>query len=343
VQYDPAIALAVASTLAVVGFLLFRPVRGSVWRWLRSRRLSDRAELEDALKHLYDCEDRERPVTWSSLSGALELSADRATELLAQLERMELVASSEGAYRLTGEGRRYALRVIRIHRLWESYFSEETGLDPLEWHREAEYREHRTTPEEADRLAIRMGNPRFDPHGDPIPTRRGDVVPSLGRPMTELPPSVLAEIVHVEDEPHAVYAQLLAASLHPGTRVRVLEQTPDRIRFEADGEEVVLAPILAGNLSVVELPADEAEAEEPFERLSKVQIGDRVRVTGLAAACRGQERRRMLDLGIIPGTVIEPELSSPGGDPVAYRVRGTLIALRHEQADLIRIERLSAA
>ena len=145
-----------------------------------------------------------------------------------------------------------------------------------------------------------------------------------------------------EDEPHAVYAQLLAASLHPGTRVHVLEHTPDRIRFEADGEERILAPVLAANLSVIAQSAEE-ETEPPFERLSRVDLGDRVRVTGIAAACRGRERRRMLDLGIVPGTIIEPEMNSPGGDPMAYRIRGTLIALRHEQADLIRIERLAPA
>ena len=341
-MYHPALALSIAAALSAAGVLLLRPVRGYFWRWLRGRRLTDRAELEDALKHLYDCEDRHRPTTWDSLSGTLSLSGERTTQLLARLEGMELIAGSEGAYRLTPEGRSYALRIIRNHRLWESDFSEETGLDPLEWHSEAEYREHRTTPEEADRLATRMGDPRFDPHGDPIPTRGGDVVPSRGDPMTELGVGQHAEIVHVEDEPHAVYAQLLAANLHPGTRVRVLEHTPERIRFEADGEERVLAPVLAANLSVIALP-DTEETELPFERLSRVQLGDRVKVTGIAAACRGRERRRMLDLGIVPGTIIEPEMNSPSGDPTAYRIRGTLIALRHEQADLIRIERLAPA
>jgi DtxR family Mn-dependent transcriptional regulator len=341
-MYHPALALSIGVAVAAAGFLLFRPVRGYFWRWLRGRRLTDRAELEDALKHLYDCEDRRRPTTWNSLSGALGLTGEQATQILAKLEGLELVAGADGAYRLTSEGRSYALRIIRIHRLWENYFSEETGLDPLEWHTEAEYREHRTTPEEADRLAIRMGDPRFDPHGDPIPTRAGDVVPSRGHPMTELAVGQRAEIVHVEDEPHAVYAQLLAASLHPGTRVHVLEHTPDRIRFEADGEERILAPVLAANLSVIAQSTEE-ETEPPFERLSRVDLGDRVRVTGIAAACRGRERRRMLDLGIVPGTIIEPEMNSPGGDPTAYRIRGTLIALRHEQADLIRIERLAPA
>lgn len=50
------------------------------------------------------------------------------------------------------------------------------------------------------------------------------------------------------------------------------------------------------------------------------------------------ERRRLLDLGILPGTQIENVMSSPLGDPVAYRVRNSVFALRSEQADLIEIE-----
>jgi DtxR family Mn-dependent transcriptional regulator len=338
----PALALLIGAAVTTVGVLLFRPVRGSFWRWLRGRRATDRVWIEDALKHLYDCEDRRFPATVNSLSGALGASPDQATQLLARLEQLKMIRGTKGAYRLTPEGRSNALRVIRIHRLWESYFSEETGLQATEWHAEAEYREHRTTAEEADRLAARMGDPRFDPHGDPIPTRGGEVVPSRGFALTELPVGEPAEIVHVEDEPEAVYAQLVAAGLHPGTRVRVLESSPDRIRFEADAEEQVLAPILAVNLSVVPIP-EALATEGPFEKLTSVEIGDRARVTGIATACRGQERRRMLDLGLVPGTVIEPELRSPSGDPTAYRIRGTLIALRREQADWIHVEPVAAA
>lgn len=52
---------------------------------------------------------------------------------------------------------------------------------------------------------------------------------------------------------------------------------------------------------------------------------------------QGPERRRMMDLGIIPGTTIGAEMNSPLGDPVAYRVRGAMVALRHEQACLVLI------
>ena len=52
---------------------------------------------------------------------------------------------------------------------------------------------------------------------------------------------------------------------------------------------------------------------------------------------RGVERRRLLDLGVIRGTDIKVEMVGPGGDPTAYRVRGSVLALRHNQAELIRV------
>jgi Fe2+ transport system protein FeoA len=61
-------------------------------------------------------------------------------------------------------------------------------------------------------------------------------------------------------------------------------------------------------------------------------------VTGLSRSLRGPQRRRLLDLGFVPGTLIEAEISSAMGDPIAYRVRGALIALRREQADAVLTE-----
>ena len=68
--------------------------------------------------------------------------------------------------------------------------------------------------------------------------------------------------------------------------------------------------------------------------------GEHGQIVGLSPRCRGPERRRMMDLGILPGTVVTAELISPSGDPTAYRIRDALIALRVEQAQLINISRL---
>jgi DtxR family transcriptional regulator, Mn-dependent transcriptional regulator len=67
-------------------------------------------------------------------------------------------------------------------------------------------------------------------------------------------------------------------------------------------------------------------------------VGEGVRVLGVAPTCQGPQRRRLLDLGVVPGTVIEPELVSASGDPVAYRIRGAVIALRRHQAEWIEVE-----
>ena len=63
----------------------------------------------------------------------------------------------------------------------------------------------------------------------------------------------------------------------------------------------------------------------------------------LAATCRGAQRRRLLDLGVVPGTRVTSELRGPSGDPTAYRIRGALIALRRDQAHHIFVHRLSEA
>lgn len=333
---DPFYALLIACAIAFLAVVLFWPVRGIIWPWIRAFRASERIRIEDALKHAYDCEYRKIPCTLQSLSGALNISGNRAAHLLTRLEQMELVKSAGGGYEVTSEGRSYALRVIRIHRLLERYLSDETNIDPAEWHEKAEDREHNTSREESETLAAQMGHPRFDPHGDPIPTAHGDLPPLEGTPLNELPAGRLAAIVHVEDEPQVVHAQLVAEDLHPGMRVRVLESGPDRVRFEADAQEFVLAPVVAANLSVLPLPEGQ-EMVGPFESLSGLKPGERAEIAGISSNCRGTQRRRMLDLGIIPGTTVECEMNSPIGDPVAYRIRGAVIALRREQAEMIQI------
>ena len=334
---DPVFALFAGLAVVVALTLLLWPDRGLLWRLVRMHRATERVQIEDALKHLFDCEYLGHPSTLASTAGALRVSGGRAAELLERMQQQELVVAAESGFRLTPTGRSDALRVVRIHRLWERYLSEETGLAPQHWHERAEELEHRTSRAQAEALSQQMGHPLYDPHGDPIPTPSGDIAPRRGQPLNSLPVGQLAEIVHVEDEPPTIFAQLVAEGLQPGMRVRVFEATPERIRFEADAEEYVLAPVIAANLSVVEL-TDDDDMTGPFERLSQLQVGEQADVVGFLPLCRGPERRRLMDLGLIPGTTVAAEIQSPAGDPTGYRIRGAIIALRKVQADQIQIE-----
>lgn len=334
----PATNLAVTAIIAITLVILLRPRSGLLWKWLDGRRATERVRIEDALKHLYDGEYAQTEATLDSLAGALEIGRDQAARLTARLETLGLLVADGGRLRLTSEGSSYALRVIRIHRLLERYLAERTGLDESEWHQRADQLEHRMTAAEADALSAQLGNPRFDPHGDPIPTAGGLMPARRGVPLPTLKAGAIARIVHVEDEPHEVYAQLAAARLSPGVTIRVLESKPDRMRVEADLQEHALAPVVAANLTVEPL-SGVTERVLPDSRLSSLPVGQQATVVDLSPSCRGPERRRLLDLGVVPGTVVRAELASIGGDPVAYRIRGAMIALRKTQADLIHVKR----
>lgn len=339
---DPLWSLGIVAAALVLSVLLFWPGTGLAWRWRRGSAASDRVEVEDALKHIWDGEYRQRPATLESLAGVLGLSGRAAAELVDRLGRLDLLDHDDSTLRLTGEGRREALRVIRIHRLWERYLADETGLDAREWHAHAERREHLTSERQAEALAATLGHPRFDPHGDPIPMPSGEVPPHQGMPLTQLTADQVAEVLHIEDEPEAVFAQIVAAGLMPGMRVRVLERTPQRLRVEAETDEVVLAPVVAANVTV--LPIDQPEHQTgAMTRLSAIELGEAAEVVALAATCRGPQRRRLLDLGLVPGTRVASELRGPSGDPTAYRIRGALIALRRDQAHHIFVHKVTEA
>ena len=94
----------------------------------------------------------------------------------------------------------------------------------------------------------------------------------------------------------------------------------------------------ADNVTVRYLAEDEAADTTPTTTLLDAPAGRTVRVASISRACQGAQRRRLLDLGLVPGTAVTPELTSAAGDPVAYRIRGALIALRRTQAGLIWIE-----
>lgn len=329
---NPITALFVAGAFVVLGALGLWASKRPYWQY---RLFRERVRIEDALKHFHHCEYLALAATLDSLSGALKISPSEAADLVARLETLGLLRSTANGCELTAEGRRCALRVIRVHRLWERYLAERTGVAETDWHEKADRWEHRLSEDQANALAAELGDPRYDPHGAPIPTASGDVAPAQGEPLTSLSVGQLATIVHVGDKPAAVYAQLVAQGLSVGTRVRVLEVSPERVRFEADGEEQVLAPVVAANVSVIKLAMSE---QAPAQRLSRLKLGERSKVLGILPACRGLQRRRLLDLGLVPGTVVEAKLQSPSGDPTAYHVRGALIALRKQQADLIRIE-----
>lgn len=330
--------LVALALLIVVVALIAGGDRGRLRLWGAGRRRRGRIAIEDAVKHLHAGEADGRLTTADSLAGALQITTDAAAKLLAGLVAQGHVEVAGDRFELTTQGRAYARRIIRAHRLYERYLADETGLPELEWHAQAERREHALSPAEADALARRLGHPIYDPHGDPIPTAAGDVPPPAGRPLATLPPGEGLRIVHIEDEPKAVYAQLVAEGLRSGMEGRMTTVEGQGVVVELEGEEHTLTALAAANVFATPI-GDEVRDSAGTVRLCDLGPGEAGTVVRISPRCRGAQRRRIMDLGIVPGTVVEAAFVSPTGDPVAYRVRSTLIALRSRQAADILVRR----
>ena len=288
-----------------------------------------RIRVEDGLKHLFDQEYRGRRATFVSLGGVLKLDDRRLMQLLARMQHQGLVVASGQEFKLTAEGERVARQVVRAHRLLERYFADEARL-PLRYiHTAAEHREHTLTPAQVDALSASLGHPRHDPHGDPIPGRDGDLQPPGDTPVTAWPLDRFGSIAHLEDEPPLAYAQILAEGLRIGQVVRIIESSPERIVLSDGDAEYRLAPAVAANVFLA--PAQQAR-DAGIVPLAELQDGGGGEIVGLDAACQGFSRRRLMDLGFTPGTRIETALRTFAGDPRGYRIRGTLVALRADQA-----------
>jgi DtxR family transcriptional regulator, Mn-dependent transcriptional regulator len=318
---------------------IFHPQFGLLKR-LKARSLKgQREQVEDALKYLLKQERKARHASPEALAGAMNLSGMETLTLITRMEAQDLLVSRNGGLYLTPQGEHWALQVVRAHRLWERYLADEAQLPLEKIHAEAERREHGMTPEKLDELAASLGYPTSDPHGDPIPDSSGAYSPSSGIPLTAWSGDQPGRIVHLEDEPPLAYAQILAEGLRLGQTLRVLEVTPQRVLLSDGENEYRLAPAVAANVFVSPLPESLID-QSGVMPLSELLDGAKAEVVALDESCQGFTRRRLLDLGMTPGAHLEPEMRNFFGDPRAYRVRGTLIALRREQAAQIWVKQL---
>lgn len=338
---NPAWIIVFSLFFALLLAAIFHPQRGLLARWRFHSRSGQRELVEDALKYLWKQEQSGRFASPEALSGALSLSGADSLQVITRMETQGLLQSRAGGLQLTAQGASWALQMVRAHRLLERYLADEARLPLQKVHAEAERREHSLTPKQLDELDASLGHPEHDPHGDPIPSPSGELADVSGTPLTAWELNLPGRIVHLEDEPPLAFAQILAEGLHLGQVVRVLESTADRLVLSDGENEYRLAPAVATNVFLAPLP-EALQARAGVMPLSALPDQVEAEVIALDDACQGFTRRRLLDLGMTPGARLYPEMRNFMGDPRAYRVRGTLIALRREQAAQIWVKPIAS-
>ena len=128
------------------------------------------ASVEDYAKAIYALEERDGLASTTALAERLEVSAPAVSSMSKKLAADGLVEHVPyRGVRLTASGRRFALEVVRHHRLLETYLHDELGVPLDRIHAEADALEHVLSEELEERIAAKLGHPTHDPHGEPIP------------------------------------------------------------------------------------------------------------------------------------------------------------------------------
>ncbi len=183
---------------------------------------------ENYAKALYELQAREpEGVGTTAVAQRLGVTPASASGMLRRLADEGVVeyAPYRGA-RLTPEGERIALEVIRHHRLIELFLSEVLGMPWDRVHEEAEVLEHHISEELEELIATKLGEPVLDPHGDPIPDRDLAVSDDDSVSLTELDPGEEGVFTRVSDSDASMLRYLAERSIHPGESLVVKSREP---------------------------------------------------------------------------------------------------------------------
>ena len=183
--------------------------------------------VEDYLKAIYDLELVGEPASTNDIADRLAISPASVSGMVRRLADQGLITHEPyRGVRLTGDGRRAALRTLRRHRILECYLTEVLGYPWDRVHAEAERLEHAASEELVERMASALGDPVQDPHGAPIPTRDGQVEEAALRTLAEAVPGEQVRVRRVHDKDPERLRYLAELGIRPGSLVRILDKAP---------------------------------------------------------------------------------------------------------------------
>lgn len=182
---------------------------------------------QDYLKAVYALTSRGEPVTTGGLAHELGVSSPSVTAMLKRLEGAGLVERPDArTITLTARGRQLALKVVRRHRLVETFLVTVLDVPWDEVHSEAELLEHAVSSGLEERIDRHLGHPARDPHGDPIPPASGEHDEAWGEPLDAVEDGATFVVERVSDRDSAALRYLGELGIRPDVVLHVEEQTP---------------------------------------------------------------------------------------------------------------------
>jgi len=184
---------------------------------------------ENYLKAIFHLQEEEGMVTTNALAAELNTRAASVTDMLKKLKAQKLLLYEKyQGFRLTNEGRKVAIQIIRKHRLWELFLVEKLHFGWEEVHEIAEELEHISSRKLIDRLDEYLGFPTADPHGDPIPDAQGKLLSRNDISLMDFKINKMAEVTNISDQTPEMLDLLKHKNISLGTKLEI------RKRFSVD-------------------------------------------------------------------------------------------------------------
>jgi DtxR family transcriptional regulator, Mn-dependent transcriptional regulator len=180
------------------------------------------ASKENYLKAIYHLQEQEGIVTTNALAKELDTRPASVTDMLKKLKNQKLLLYEKyQGFKLSLEGRKVALQIVRKHRLWEYFLVEKLQFGWEEVHEIAEELEHISSKKLIDRLDEFLGFPKNDPHGDPIPDMQGKMAAQVQVNLNEVPVNRPAIVCNISDQSAGMLELLNHKTIALGTRLEV--------------------------------------------------------------------------------------------------------------------------
>lgn len=212
--------------------------------------------IEDYIKYIYRIQSSEKTVNTSTLAGMLDVSPASVSEMISKLSKLGWIRNTPyHGFRLTKEGSKIAVNLIRKHRLIEVFLQKHLKYKWDEVHIEAEKFEHACSDKFIDKLEDYLGYPKFDPHGDPIPDRNGILPGSRDIPLSEAAEGKSYMISKVNDESNEILKFISKLGLKLRSKINIKERLnfDKSVVVQINHKEYLLSSKIARNISVKEI------------------------------------------------------------------------------------------
>lgn len=209
---------------------------------------------QDYLKTIYELAEVDSPVSTSRLAEAQQVNPASVTSMMKRLATLKLVhyQKSRGVS-LTKQGEKIALDTLRRHRLIELFLTQQLGFGWEEVHDQAELLEHFINEKLEERIAHVLEHPEFDPHGDPIPSKQGEIVKRCTKPLSTLSQGRVAIVSRVTKNKDAdLLTYLGELGFIPGAEILVLNVAPFNgpLILQVDDSQQIISHQIAETIQV---------------------------------------------------------------------------------------------